>query len=71
MVLARDGSVWLSTGPDGLGHDDWLVLDSDGRPIGRVKLPVGLDVLVIDPPHLWASETDELDVPYLVRFRIE
>ena len=71
MVLARDGSIWLSTGPDGLGHDDWLVLDSDGRPIGRVKLPVGLDVLVIDPPHLWASETDELDVPYLVRFRIE
>ena len=70
MVLGRDGSIWLSRGPDGAGQDDWVVLDSAGEPIGHLKLPTGLQIFVVDPPLLWASERDELDVPYVVRFRI-
>ena len=70
MVLGRDGSIWLSPGPDGTGRDDWVVLDPAGEPIGRLKLPSGLQVFVVDPPQLWASQRDELDVPYVVRFRI-
>ncbi len=70
MVFGRDGSIWLSLGPDGTGQDDWVVLDSAGEPIGHLKLPTGLQIFVVDPPLLWASERDELDVPYVVRFRI-
>lgn len=70
MVFGRDGSIWLSRGPDGTGQDDWVVLDSAGEPIGHLKLPTGLQIFVVDPPLLWASERDELDVPYVVRFRI-
>ena len=70
MVLGRDGSIWLSQGPDGTGQDRWLILDSAGERIGRLKLPSALRLFVVDPPRIWASETDELDVPYIVRFLV-
>ena len=46
-------------------------MDSAGEPIGHLKLPADLQVFVVDGSQLWASERDELDVPYVVRFRID
>jgi len=69
--LARDGSIWLSLGPDGAGQDDWLVLDAAGEPVARVALPSSVRPLAIDRPLVWGAETDDLDVPYVVRYRID
>lgn len=71
MILGRDGTIWLDRGAgeiDGMNH--WLVLDADGRPFAGLDLPARLTVLKVVPPYLWASENDESDVPYLVRFRV-
>lgn len=71
MTLGRDGTIWLKRGPGDADVDEWVVLDADGDPIGRVALPRGTRVFVVDPPFLWGTVTDELDVPYVVRMRIE
>lgn len=71
MLVARDGSIWLSLGPDDTGQDDWLLLDSAGEPVARTTLPSRIDVQLVDPPLVYATERDELDVPYLVRYRVE
>jgi hypothetical protein len=71
LRVAKDGGIWLGGVPDGSGGTEWLVLDRDGRPLGRVTLPSKVNPLVIDPPFLWGSETDELEVPYVVRYRVE
>jgi len=71
MVLARDGTIWLDRGAgekDGMNR--WLVLDADGRPLAGLDLPAKLTVLKVVPPYVLASENDESDVPYLVRFRV-
>jgi hypothetical protein len=71
LRVAKDGGIWLGGVPDGSGATEWLALDRDGRPLGRVTLPGKVNPLVIDPPFLWGSETDELEVPYVVRYRVE
>lgn len=71
MVIARDKSIWLSLGPDDQGAADWLVLDVSGEPVARTSLPSDAEVLLVDPPLVYARGRDELDVPYLLRFRVE
>lgn len=71
MVVAQDKSIWLSLGPDDQGAADWLVLDPSGEPVARTTLPSDADVLLVDPPLVYARGRDELDVPYLLRFRVE
>lgn len=70
MVLGKDGSIWLRQQPDSRGTVTWLVLGVQGEATGRVQLPARTDLHVIDPPYLWGTETDELDVPYVVRFSL-
>jgi hypothetical protein len=71
LRIAKDDGIWLAGDVDGLGATEWLVLDPDGRSVGRVALPSTVNPLVIDPPFLWGSERGELDVPYVVRYRVE
>lgn len=71
MVVGRDGSVWLqrARAPE-MGVAEWWVLDADGRPEGRVYAPEGTRVLAVDRSYVWGVELDELDVSYIVRYRI-
>ncbi len=70
LVAGRDGTIWLALHPPGARGTDWLVLDEDGDPVGRVLLPPGLRVLLGDRENVWGVETDGLDVPYLVRYGV-
>ncbi len=71
MLVADDGSIWLNRGAtDDMLSVQWLVLDEEGEPLATVSLPPGLTVLKVAPPMVWATERDEFDVPYLVRFRV-
>jgi len=70
MVLGMDGWIWLRGNPTENAGVPWFALDPDGTPAGRIPLPAGLRVFAGDAFHLWGAEKDELDVPYLVRYRI-
>ncbi|MDX1394830.1 MAG: hypothetical protein R3195_10575 [Gemmatimonadota bacterium] len=50
------------------------VFESDGSYLGRLELPRGFSIYprpAIRGDRVWAVVLDELDVPYLVRYRIE
>lgn len=70
--LAADGEgrVWVAR--EALEGEPlvWEVLDPQGNPIFRVRLPESARVRWAAGDHLWVSETDSLDVPYVVRYRI-
>lgn len=69
----------LSTTPevriDWYDHDlvpvTWFAVDGEGEPIGTAFLPRSAEVLAADRSHLWTVERDEVDVPSVVRYRVE
>ncbi len=67
-----DGGVWLRRAGDrSTGTAEWVVLDADGRARGRLRLPASVRPRWTRGDTLWASVPDELEVPWLVRYRIE
>jgi hypothetical protein len=75
MVPGRDGSVWLRPGapdPDADGRgQEWIVLDPEGEPVQRVRVPEGARILLPEVDGFWGVVQDELDVEYITRFRVE
>jgi hypothetical protein len=70
LVVGLDGGFWLKTAPDDGESATWLVLDPEGSLAGRVLLPKDVQVLAVESSTVWGTVLDELDVPYLVRYRI-
>ena len=70
VVADAAGGVWLHLEDGDPGSDTWLVLDPTGEPTAHALLPPEASPRWIGTDHLWAAEADELDVPYLVRYRI-
>jgi hypothetical protein len=68
--VAQDGALWLRREDRGEPVFRWLVMDSDGDAIGQVDLPRTLTVWWSSGDVLWASQTDDLGVPWLVRYRV-
>ena len=68
--IGADGSVWLrQTGArDGLCV--WTVLSDQGEGIADVSLPTDLELFWATPTRVYGIETDDLDVPYLVRYEV-
>lgn len=71
MVVGRDDTIWLRRDGGVEPVATWLVLSPTGEPVARVHADVGMRLLTADLEHVWGSVTDELDVPYLLRYRIE
>ena len=70
VVVSADGGVWLKMRDTEEGRP-YYILDPDGRPAGRVLVPNNVEIRAADRTHVWAVEKDELDVPSILRFRIE
>ena len=68
--LAQDESLWLRLSGEDETTARWVVLDRLGRPRGSVELPSRIRVRWNRGDVFWAVESDEDDVPWLVRFRI-
>ncbi len=70
MIIGQDGSIWLrgESLPDSMA--EWRILSSDGKAVGQVHLPSRFGIMAATLHTLWGSELDELDVPYIVRYRI-
>ena len=68
--LADDGALWLQREDDGGDVLPWIVLRPDGSPVGELVLPRRARVRWSRGETAWVVETDGLDVPWLVRYRI-
>ncbi|MEX2281666.1 MAG: 6-bladed beta-propeller [Gemmatimonadota bacterium] len=69
VVAGADGSTWIRR-EETRGPAAWLVLDSKGNTIAQLTLPRTFTLKAADATHVWATITDELDIPYVVRYRI-
>jgi hypothetical protein len=49
----------------------WDLIDPEGRVIGRLVVEVEVNLRVLGDQAVWAIVRDELNVPYVVRYRIE
>jgi hypothetical protein len=70
LGIGMDGTVWVRLRQPDPERSDWLVLDLDGEPIARVELPAGFEWMTANRNTIWGTERDELDVPYIVRYRL-
>lgn len=75
LVVAEDGSVWIERFepvPDEAGGvlRPWWIVGPDGSVQGSALTPDGLDLVVVTDEAVWGVEADELDVNYMVRYRL-
>ncbi len=69
LRVGSDGSVWAKRqGPDELG---WWVFDAELTMKGRIVLPGDFTVMAADSLYVWGVERDSLDVPFVVKYRLE
>ena len=71
MLVTRAGGLWLreTTAADGL-EGQWVVFGPDGDAKLRVTAPEGVDFRAIDGESIWATSTNELDVPFIVLYEL-
>jgi hypothetical protein len=68
--VSQDASTWLLRGGEQAPSARWIVLGPDGRPRGQVRLPARSRVVWHVGDSFLASEPDEMDIPWLVVYRI-
>jgi hypothetical protein len=70
-VAGIDGSVWIRR--EELPGDSvtWQVFDRDAEPVGEVAAPKALQVMLPSVASVWAVEQNELEVPFVIRMRVE
>lgn len=71
LVVASDGSIWLQRYGATADGAEWWVLDEKGQPLGRAFMPDGLRVVAIRGDDVWGVETDDMDVSYIIRYRVD
>lgn len=70
LTVTQDGRIWLRREEMGGDAVPWNVLSPGGEPVAQVRLPTGQTVEAASGDLLVTTETDELDVPYLVVYRL-
>ncbi len=68
------GYLWVTAQLSEEEGDEWDVFDPDGRYLGRVAKPEGFSAAtgpIVRGDRMYAVARDELEVPYVVRYRID
>lgn len=68
LVVAENGEIWIQKYTGGEPGQSWDILSSEGVPIATLSAPAGTTIHSVSGEHVWASEQDALDVPYIVRY---
>jgi hypothetical protein len=68
--VMADSSLWLTREYDPVAGARWIVLDPDGAVRGALELPRTATVYWSRGDVLWTVVRDELDVPWLVKYRM-
>lgn len=71
VIVGMDGAVWLQLTDDREGPLEWFGLAPDGATLGAVEVPRAFRLLAATADRWWGSLTDELDVPYIVRYDLD
>jgi hypothetical protein len=69
--VGEDGAVWLQRYDADPLVQRWIVLDSGGMPRGEVELPHGSRPIWSRADTVWVMEPDEVEVPWVVRYRLD
>lgn len=67
--LGLDGTVWLQRS-QGLTLGAWVALDREGTPLFQVRLPEGVRLRQASREALWGTVSDDLGVPYVIRWNL-
>ena len=70
LLMGRDGTMWLRREEGDGPVVEWNVLDEGGQRIADVALPRLVRVYAADRDHVWVVMKDELEVDYVVRYRV-
>lgn len=70
ILAGSDGSLWVRRETMGAPMARWEVLAEDLTPIGRLDLPLDLELKVVARDHFYAVELDDFDVPTVVRYEV-
>ena len=71
MLVTRPGRIWLrETTTEDIYEGQWVVLGPDGEAEFRVTAPQGAVFRAIDGDRVWATSTNELDVPFIVLYEL-
>ena len=75
VMTDADGNIWVRRfdpveleGGEAFG--EWWIFDEAGTPLARALTPMGLRIMHVAGGVVWGTEQDELDVDYIVRYRI-
>lgn len=71
LVVGSDGTLWLRREERPASAQRWEAWRLDGTPVARLDVPDSWEVVHATAGELWTVVRDELDVPYVVRHRIE
>ena len=71
MLVTRAGRVWLrETSTPDVYEGQWVVLGPDGEAEFRVPAPEGVVFRAIDGSRIWATGTNDLDVPFILGYEL-
>lgn len=68
LLVDLSGNAWVGLWPssdDEPGHDTYEVFLADGRLLGEVAVPAGLELMDVGEDHVLGVRTDELGVPFI------
>ncbi len=68
VVMGRDGTIWLRDERPTSAEIGWTVLDSDGRPLARIRLSTIFQMKVADRDAVWGLTSDRAGVSYVIRY---
>lgn len=69
VLVTVDGRTWLRR-EELRPRSRWLILDAHGELDGLLETPHGLELRHVAGDTVWGVVRDELDVPYVVRYRL-
>ena len=71
LIVDDQGLIWIRKYPDsGDELATWLIVNSAGQLEGKLDLPIGLLLKVINKDRVYASYYDETSGPYIVVYKL-
>jgi hypothetical protein len=69
--VGQDTTLWLRREEGASAMYAWVVISPQGEPRGTFVLPRSATILWTDGDEMWVSLPDDLEVPWLVKYRLE
>ena len=68
LVVLNDGTLWLRSPAN---TQRWFAVSTRGRIMAQIRVPAGGEILDGRGESVWVSVPDDMDVPSIVRYKID